>query len=123
MGPPPSSGPLELDNLPELRTTMEPIRDAVPQRSLTTTPASTTSGHAPDTHAGPFHGTSSGRQSQTTPSDWAAKVTELEAIAARLQLEGDERALNLVAKTAATISTTEQCKISDALLILSLIHI
>ena len=48
MGPPPSSGPLELDNLPELRTTMEPIRDAVPQRSLTTTPASTTAGHAPD---------------------------------------------------------------------------
>ena len=102
---------------------MEPIRDAVPQRSLTTTPASTTSGHAPDTHAGPFHGTSSGRQSQTTPSYWAAKVTEFKAIAARLQLEGDERALELVAKTAATISTTEQCKISDALLIRCLHYI
>ena len=102
---------------------MEPIRDAVPQRSLTTTPASTTSGHAPDTHAGPFQGTSSGRQSQTTPSDWAAKVTELEAIAARLQLEGDERALNLVAKTAATILDTKQCNISDALLICCLHYI
>ena len=102
---------------------MEPIRDAVPQRSLTTTPASTTAGHAPDTHAGPFHGTSSGRQGQTTPSYWAAKVTEFKAIAARLQLEGDERALELVAKTAATISTTEQCKISDALLIRCLHYI
>ena len=48
MGPPPPSGPLEPDNLQELRTTMEPIRDAVPQRTLTTTPASTTAGHAPD---------------------------------------------------------------------------
>ena len=52
MGPPPSSGPLEPDNLQELRTTMEPIRDAVPQRSLTTTPASTTAGHAPDRGVG-----------------------------------------------------------------------
>ena len=102
---------------------MEPIRDAVPQLPLTTTPASTTTGHAPDTHAGPFHGTPPGRQSQTTLPDWAAKVTELEAIAARLQLEGDERALNLVAKTAATILDTKQCNISDALLICCLHYI
>ena len=49
MGPPPFSSRLEPDNLPELRTTMEPIRDAEPQLPLTTTPASTTAGHAPDT--------------------------------------------------------------------------
>ena len=123
MGPPPFSSRLEPDNLPELRTIMEPTRDAVPQLPLTTTPASTTTGHAPDTHAGPFHGTPPGRQSQTTLPDWAAKVTELEAIAARLHLEGDERALNQVAKTAATISIMEQCSISDELLIRCLHYI
>ena len=48
MGPPPFSSRLEPDNLPELRTIMEPTRDAVPQLPLTTTPASTTAGHAPD---------------------------------------------------------------------------
>jgi hypothetical protein len=78
-----------------------------------TTSAMTTPGHAPDTHAGPFHGTSPGRQTQTGLSDWAANVEKFQAIAARLQLEGDERALGQIVKATATISTMEQCKISD----------
>ena len=71
----------------------------------------------PLTPAGLFHETSPGRQNQTAYSDWVAIVVKFQAIAAHLQLEGDERALEQVAKATATISIMEQCNISDALLI------